>query len=244
MSNNLAQISEIFQSFQGEGKYIGQRQIFLRFIGCNLSCSYCDTLIESEKYCVVRNPKDIEKKDNPLTIEEVLSILDKFLKAQNIFHSLVLTGGEPLLQVDFLKSFLPKVKLSKYLETNGTLPDRLEEIIDLVDIVCVDFKLPSATKCDDYTSAHKSFIEIAQLKEVFVKAVFTRDTIVQEVDDMATIISEIDKNIPLVLQPATMSRSFKSIPTVEQFFTFHSIAKRKLNNVLVIPQCHKILKIP
>jgi len=38
-----ADIAEIFSSIQGEGLYVGRRQIFIRFCGCNLNCRYCDT---------------------------------------------------------------------------------------------------------------------------------------------------------------------------------------------------------
>ena len=38
-----APIIEIFSSIQGEGLLIGERQIFVRFAGCNLDCTYCDT---------------------------------------------------------------------------------------------------------------------------------------------------------------------------------------------------------
>ncbi|MBI2447469.1 MAG: 7-carboxy-7-deazaguanine synthase QueE, partial [Candidatus Omnitrophica bacterium] len=37
-------ISEIFSSIQGEGLYLGKRQIFVRFYGCNMRCAYCDTM--------------------------------------------------------------------------------------------------------------------------------------------------------------------------------------------------------
>ena len=243
MSNNPGFVSEIFQSFQGEGIHVGQRQVFIRFIGCNLSCAYCDTNVEDENFCLVKQKKDIQKIKNPVDAGQVVNAINSFIVQKNVFHSLSMTGGEPLLQVDFIKDFAAKIDIPKYLETNGTLPERLEEIIEFVDIVAMDYKIPSATKCDDYSKQHRKFLEIAQLKEVFVKAVFTKDTTVQDIDDVATLISEIDNNIPLVLQPATVSRSFKSAPTVEQFFSFHTVAKRKLNKVLIIPQCHKFMGI-
>ena len=49
------EIKEIFSSIQGEGPFIGYKQLFVRFCGCNLSCEYCDTdfsEIDSKKYSV------------------------------------------------------------------------------------------------------------------------------------------------------------------------------------------------
>lgn len=50
MLNLQAGVSEIFSSIQGEGKYVGCRQLFIRLIGCNMDCPYCDTdkLIKTE----------------------------------------------------------------------------------------------------------------------------------------------------------------------------------------------------
>ena len=36
-------IKEIFESIQGEGPYVGYKQLFIRFCNCNLKCNYCDT---------------------------------------------------------------------------------------------------------------------------------------------------------------------------------------------------------
>lgn len=248
MSGSGAHISSIFQSIQGEGVYIGQKQIFIRFSGCNLSCAYCDTQTsrsssaqDLEQTCVCKKKNEIKKLTNPVSVPEAAEAVNSFISTEKAFHSVSLTGGEPLLQVDFLSELLPQIKLPKYLETNGTLPERLEEIIDLVDIIAMDYKLPSATKCGDYAGEHGKFLETALNKEVFVKAVFSKETTVQEIDDMSRLIAGKDETVFLVLQPATSGRAFKSAPSPEQCLSFHSVAKRRLKNVLVIPQSHKIM---
>ena len=39
----MAKIREIFTSIQGEGPFVGYKQLFVRFSKCNLNCKYCDT---------------------------------------------------------------------------------------------------------------------------------------------------------------------------------------------------------
>ena len=43
-------IKEIFTSVQGEGPYVGYKQLFIRFCNCNLKCNYCDTDFSGEEY--------------------------------------------------------------------------------------------------------------------------------------------------------------------------------------------------
>ncbi|MBU0502616.1 MAG: 7-carboxy-7-deazaguanine synthase QueE, partial [Candidatus Margulisbacteria bacterium] len=128
-----------------------------------------------------------------------------------------------------------------YLETNGTLPDHLSEVIELVDVVAMDIKLPSATGLSDYYKEHRKSLEIAYMKNVFVKIVFTKESKVKEFDEAVRIIADVDEKIPLVLQPVSPHGSIKHRPGVEQIFSFHNVAKRKLQNVKVIPQAHKVL---
>jgi len=250
MTTTEAQLCEVFSSFQGEGLYLGERQIFLRFAGCNLNCQYCDTpqaLSAPKEFKVEMHPGQKQTKliPNPINIPELIELVKGFDKPKGIHHSLSLTGGEPLLQVDFLKNFLPALKkelaLPLYLETNGVLPDHLAEVIEMVDIVALDIKLPSATGLSAYWKEHKKALEIAYLKELFVKIVFTAESKAKEIDDAVSLIAELDNKIPLVLQPVTPHGAIKHRPSLEQLFSWHAIARRKLEKVRVIPQMHRQL---
>jgi organic radical activating enzyme len=230
--STTVQLSEIFSSFQGEGPYVGARQIFVRFAGCNLSCQYCDTVLDSKL---------------TVSADELLKLICDLNKPAGVVHSICLTGGEPLLQVDFIKQFIPifkkEFKLPLYLETNGVLPDHLAEILDLVDIIVMDIKLPSAAGVPPFWKEHKKMLEIARAKELFVKIIITRETRPAEMIEAVSLMAAVDENIPLVLQPVTPHGPIKHRPSAEQLFSFHAIAARKLKTVRVIPQMHKILGV-
>lgn len=256
MTPPSAQLAEIFSSFQGEGLYVGERQIFIRFAGCNLSCQYCDSpqaliLSPTYKFEAVPGSHKFETRPNPALLEEVMDLVGQLDRPTGVHHSISLTGGEPLLQVEFLKIFLPKLgtaTLSRrfpiYLETNGVLPDHLGEVIELVDIIAMDIKLPSATGLSPYWKEHKKFLETAFLKECFVKIVVTKESNVKEMDEAAALISSVDDRIPLIIQPMTPHGPIKHRPTGEEILAFHAVAKRKLKNVRVVPQMHKIAGVP
>src|SRR5262245_41121360 len=101
-------ISEIFSSLQGEGLYIGKRPAFLRFAGGPWRCRYCDT------------PDSLTDDNHPeYTVDQVLGKVQKLLDVQG-HRAASLTGGEPLLQADFLAALLPGIRakgLKTYLET-------------------------------------------------------------------------------------------------------------------------------
>lgn len=252
MSQNQAQICEIFNSIQGEGLYLGERQTFIRFAGCNLSCQYCDSpqaLVVPKEYKVEISPgkKNFKQFQNPATIPQLIELVRSFEKPRGVNHSISLTGGEPLLQVDFLKNFILELKkevdLPIYLETGGVLPDHLSEVIELTDIVAFDIKLPSATGLSPYWKEHRKALEIAYMKEVFVKMVFTRESKAKEIDEAVSLIAEVDEKIPLVLQPVTPFGPIKHRPNPDQIMAFHAVSKRKLKNVRVIPQVHKVFGV-
>lgn len=112
---NKYKINEIFVSIQGEGYFSGSPALFIRFYGCNLNCSFCDT-----KYALTSNNYKI------MTIKDILSFADK-INPLYIINHIVLTGGEPFLQIDeYLLKSLKEKGYYIQIETNGTIePDSL-----------------------------------------------------------------------------------------------------------------------
>jgi len=228
-----AEIVDRFSSVQGEGIFVGAKQIFIRFKRCNMNCVFCD------------EQKDAEARlYTPAALMEEVESLEE---AKGIHHSVSLTGGEPLMYPDFLKAFLPLLRKKgkkSYLETNGTLPEELLGVIDLVDIVAMDFKLPSSTGERGFWDEHFEFLKIALKKNVFVKAVVTAATTVEDVEKAVELITRTGKKVPFILQPVTpVNLGDKEIPK-ETLLKFLEIGlKNKLEHIRVIPQVHKMLKL-
>ena len=110
-------ITEVFTSIQGEGKYIGVQQIFVRFFGCSLDCQWCDS-----EYAA--RPSGFY---NTYEVDPLMMIIRDF---KSRVHSVCLTGGEPLEQVGFIERLLFQLKKENYpvyLETNGVLPKALKK---------------------------------------------------------------------------------------------------------------------
>ena len=106
MKSKKYRINEIFFSLQGEGYNTGQAAVFIRFAGCNMRCSFCDTDFNSY---------------TEMTSDEILS----HLKDIPVPHSTlaVLTGGEPTLQADTaLVASLKAMGFEVAMESNGSLP--------------------------------------------------------------------------------------------------------------------------
>ncbi|MDF2677339.1 MAG: queE [Bacillota bacterium] len=132
-------IIEKFLSIDGEGPSAGEIATFIRFLGCNLRCSWCDTKYSWEK----------ESTTERLSSREIYDYIK-----ENGSNNVTLTGGEPLIQEnihELLGILNNDENLKIHVETNGS-----------VDIGCfkekyksgnisyiVDYKLPSSkmTEC-------------------------------------------------------------------------------------------------
>lgn len=225
-----ANVREVFYSNQGEGQYVGVPQIFVRLNGCNLRCSYCDTK---------KTWSDKESK-----MYSINELLDEVLLASKgkVVHSISITGGEPLQQHMFLKEFLPLLKKENYkvyLETNGILFKNLAEVIELVDIIAMDIKLPSSTDTRHFWEEHEKFLEIAVQKDVFIKAVITDRTNIEDFKKAVDIVFSKAPAAEFIIQPVTSIDGCNS-PNEAQLEKFRKVAKQKLKNIKTIPQIHPI----
>ncbi|HOO50173.1 MAG TPA: 7-carboxy-7-deazaguanine synthase QueE [Alphaproteobacteria bacterium] len=252
MNDTSANIVEIFSSIQGEGMLVGLRQIFLRFHGCTLECSYCDTRktlsSRAPETCQVEKVPGRQKFipiKNPVSTIKILDLLNKWTSGfPNAHHSISLTGGEPLLQDKFLKNNLVELRkiLPIYLETNGVLHAELAHCIDFMDYISMDFKLPSTTKSRPYWDEHRKFLALAAQRQVYVKAVVSNDTSQSEIRQASEIIYSVNRNIPLILQPLTSGERVESLSS-EKLFQLQETATKWLTEVRVIPQTHKYLHL-
>ncbi len=245
-----ANVVEVFSSIQGEGVYVGYRQIFVRFFSCNLECAYCDTprsLSEVRTCLIERTPGegDFYNLPNPLDVKTLNEIISSFETIPGLNHSISLTGGEPLLQGKFLEEWLPQLSrdFKIYLETNGTLYKELKDIIEYVDVISMDIKLPAAAKIEPQWERHHQFLSVARRKEIFIKLVVAADTSDDEFACALDMLADTDTNIPLILQPVTPYAGVQGNLSTERLLNFHLMARRRLNDVRIIPQTHKMMKL-
>lgn len=99
----MKKINEIFYSLQGEGFHTGTPAVFVRFSGCNLQCSFCDTRHETGTL---------------MSDEEIVRAISPYPA-----RTVILTGGEPSLWIDEnLIRLLHEAGYYIAVETNGTHP--------------------------------------------------------------------------------------------------------------------------
>jgi 7-carboxy-7-deazaguanine synthase len=254
MPEPKANLIEIFSAIQGEGLNVGTRQIFVRFGGCDLRCTYCDSehTWQKQPNCqieIMPGSRDFETYANPVSGSQLLT----WVIGQNLPHlhdSISITGGEPLLHANFLSTWLPAIRsatqLPIYLETGGHRPQQLATIIEHVDLIGMDMKLPSASG-EEHWAAHQEFLQICAQRDcpVFVKIVVSKDTVLAELEQAAQIIRSINSQIPLFLQPVTPLEQPHSkapvAPEPHQVLEWQQFLKQFLIIVRVIPQTHKMI---
>lgn len=140
-------VVEKFVSINGESRRAGQLAVFIRFRGCNLNCSYCDTRWANTESCPAEEMSPYE--------------IYEYIKSTGITN-VTLTGGEPLIQKDINKllNILGEDKeLYVEIETNGSVDVSFVKEIKNAPSLTLDFKSPSSGMCDKMVLENYKYID-------------------------------------------------------------------------------------
>lgn len=216
---NTYKIAEMFSSINGEGTHAGQLAFFVRFTGCNLNCSYCDT-----KWANVPDAPYTE-----MTADEILSAVRK-----SGIRNVTVTGGEPLIQ----PNIIPLIKMlcgdGRYveIETNGSAD--VSEVVRIGEnrpALTMDYKLPS--------SGMESFMRTENF--VLLEAKDTVKFVSGSLADLERAL-EIIRKYGLIGKCAVyISPVFGKLKPAE---IVDFMLSNKLNGVNVQPQMHKFIWDP
>jgi 7-cyano-7-deazaguanosine (preQ0) biosynthesis protein QueE len=236
----MLKVHEVFKSFQGEGVDIGMPMVFVRFVGCNLACKWCDTLYASRP-----NSEYREYFALPL-IEEI----EKFENTRGV----TLTGGEPMVQDTLeLDTLIYELKGKGHfinIETNGIfLPVLTND--KLVDRFSISPKLSSSKNKNSPNLDTLSKYLNDYPHKIFFKFVISNE---EELLEMFAVLESLKQkdinilNIPIVVQPnidpkkaenfVAQQDAFKDI--LKEILFKHAYLSRQYN-IRVIPQFHKYL---
>jgi organic radical activating enzyme len=238
-----APLYEIFSSIQGEATRIGERHLFVRMAGCDLSCVFCDTPASRKipEHARVFLKGKVGEVRNPLSRGELDRQVTELDAAEGPHHAISLTGGEPLLFVDYLLPLAREWRGRGFrilLETGGHRPRDLERMLEHVDIVMADVKIASSAGFSTDRKVAEEFLKLSMQRECAVKVVVSARTTEDEVKGVAAFVPPA---APLILQPVT-GAAFHP-PSGDHLLALQRAAMALHRDTRVIPQAHRILHV-
>lgn len=171
-------VCEIYKSIQGESSYAGYPCVFVRLVGCNLRCTYCDT-----RYAYEGGTEE--------SVAEVLEKVDEFGA-----DMVLITGGEPMLQDETveLAELLLRAGRRVLVETNGSidLKNLPEAVVKIMDIKTPGSGFADSTKMEN--------LELLSSWDM-VKFVITSE---KDFEWAVGVVNEhlLDKRVELLFSPA------------------------------------------
>lgn len=209
-------VVEKFTSINGEGTRAGELAVFVRFKGCNLRCSYCDTMWANEADCSYE--------------EETPEEITNYVLAVGI-RNVTLTGGEPLLQKDIreLIHLLLQAGLRVEIETNGAV--RLSEFCEERPIFTMDYKLPSSG-CEEHMIAEN--MELLEINDTVKFVCGSQEDLVKALEVIQTY--DLTSRCHVYFSPV-----FGSIEPVQMV---EFMLEHQLNDVRLQIQMHKVIWDP
>ena len=176
-------------SFESLGAVDGPGIRFIIFMqGCHLKCKYC----QNRDTWDLKGGVEYETED----------VLDKILRYKNYITpngGVTISGGEPLLQVDFLIELFEKLKKEKIhtcIDTSGNvaLTEKVKKLIDLTDLFLLDIKCINDEICKDLTGvSNKKELEFAQYLSENNKKMWIRQVLIPQITDNESDLKELSK---------------------------------------------------
>ncbi len=187
----MLQISEIYESKQGEGLLTGTLSVFLRTSGCNLRCDFCDTPFTSWA-----------PEGKSWTIDQILAQIDLF-PAEHV----VITGGEPMLPKEIVPLTHEIKDRGKHItiETAGTLDRNVA-----CDLISISPKLanstPSIARAGEWHSRHESrrfqpdvLQQLTRRYPYQLKFVVVEPTDLEEIETALSQLGSLDRQRVLLM---------------------------------------------
>ena len=212
-------VAETFTSINGEGPLAGELAVFIRFAGCNLICTYCDTSWANEDHVSYEE----------MTGEEIQS----YVKVTGL-KNITITGGEPLIQqgiLELLQLLSSDSDLAVEVETNGSID--LKPFCEIIPRprFTMDYKLSSSGMEDHMVLENFSILTSIDAVKFVVGSI-------SDLERTREIIAHhhLDKLTNVFISPV---HSKLTPAKIVSYMKAH-----KMNNVRLQLQLHKIIWDP
>jgi len=211
-------VCEIFVSIEGEGPRAGHLSNFIRLSGCNLDCSYCDTVYAGE-----------DENAREMTATQIIKELDSGV------NRITLTGGEPFFgdKIEIINLLQALCDFEVSVETNGTAHfGEIHALFDRIPYI-VDYKLPG--------SGMEKFMQTGNYLKLrahdAVKFVVSSYKDLIRMTEVINKITADSEEIPEFYVSAAFGRI--KLSEIAEF-----IRNKRLNNVRLQLQIHKYIWDP
>jgi 7-carboxy-7-deazaguanine synthase len=211
-------VAEIFRSVQGEGRNSGRIRTFVRLSGCNLQCTWCDTPYtwnwHGTAWPHVGDRPEAQNKFDPALESVEISVDDVAERVAGLpAEGVVITGGEPLVQMRALTALLERLREQSpsrlvEIETNGTLAPSAA-LAGMVDLFMVSPKLENAGNRAGAAIRARAIAAFAELPTAAFKMVAATPDDVDEVARLAASLGIASSRVyvmPLGTDSRTITR--------------------------------------
>jgi organic radical activating enzyme len=256
-----APVLEVFASLQGEGRFAGEPQVFVRLWGCPLRCRWCDTpgswRLPDSPRARIAAPAGNRREEGWASPFQVATWIAAAEPGRP--RTVSVTGGEPLLWPGFVRELRAFVAPRRvHLETAGAHPDALAAVLDAVDHVSLDLKLPEDLDAPvpvagssepvpanehEWSAVRKRLLALVRGRDACGKLLLSGQRRAGDFRALLDDVAELHPGLPLFVQPVTPVNGVPA-PTPQQIGELVELALERDLSVRVVPQLHRVLGIP